>query len=122
MPAPLSFVKKPCDQCPFRTDVKPFLHPKRAQEIAFSARNRFSDFPCHKTFNHVEEGEWEHDDRIEGINGNQPLTCAGFLSLRAHEGFQTPDGFEPSELCYTDTYEMIEAYEEAWNETKRKNK
>ena len=28
------FVKKPCQHCPFRRDVKPFLTPERAEEIA----------------------------------------------------------------------------------------
>ena len=53
-------MEKACAHCPFRVDVRPFLHPERAAEIAYSAHNRYSDFPCHKTVdydNDSDEGE-----------------------------------------------------------------
>ncbi len=102
------FVKKPCKHCPFRNDVTPFLHPDRAAEIAYAAENPYSDFPCHKTTEYNEDTEdLEYTDRS--------LTCAGFLTLRAQSGEDIPEGFEPSwEIIYTDPYEMVQAYEEQW--------
>jgi hypothetical protein len=105
------FVKKPCKHCPFRNDVKPYLHPDRAAEIAYASQNPYSSFPCHKTidYDENEEGEDERDM-------SKSKECAGFLTLRAQEAKETPEGFEPSwELCYTDSYEMIDTYEQEWN-------
>jgi hypothetical protein len=110
------FVKKPCKTCPFRRDVKPFLHPDRAYDIAASASNPYSDFPCHNTFEY--DGDEDHQGRPTGDFSAQK-TCAGFLTLRAQEGEQTPKGFEPSwDLCYTDDFEMYQVYEEEWNKNK----
>jgi len=107
------FVKKPCKNCPFRNDVTPYLHPDRAADIAYSALNPYSDFLCHSTFEY--DGGEDHQGRETGDFSNAK-TCAGFLTLRAQEGERVPGGFEPSfELCYTDNYEMVQAYEEEWN-------
>jgi len=102
------YMKKPCPQCPFRRDVKPYLHPDRAAEMAYAAQNPHSSFICHKTTEYNEDSEdmecTEHSKE-----------CAGFLTLRAQCGEDVPEGFDPSwELCYTDTYEMIDAYEQEW--------
>lgn len=108
------YMKKPCKHCPFRSDVKPFLHPERAADIAFSAQNRFADFPCHKT---TEDSEDEDGYGVR-VYGENTKTCAGWLTLRANELGEKylPKGFEPSwELCYTEAYEMADAYEEEWN-------
>jgi hypothetical protein len=106
------FVKKPCKNCPFRNDVKPYLHPDRASEIAHAAANRYSDFTCHATIEY--DGDEDHQGRPTG-DFSRSKTCAGFLTLRAQAGERLPDGFEPSwEVCYTDDWDMIQAYEEAW--------
>lgn len=104
----MDFVKKPCKHCPFRRDVKPYLHPERAAEIAYLSQSRYSNFDCHKTT--------VYDDDLEDqISTENSLTCAGFLTLRAQGGERTPKDFEPSwEMCYSDENEMIEAYEEEW--------
>lgn len=110
----MSFVKKPCKHCPFRNDIKPYLHPERAAEIAYAAQNPYSDFPCHKTTESDEEGE-------EMLVTEESKTCAGFLTLRAQGGEEVPEGFEPSwDICYTDDWDMIQAYEEEWNKNKTK--
>lgn len=107
------FVKKPCKNCPFRNDVRPYLHPERAAEIAYAAQNPFSNFTCHSTI------EYDGDEDIQGRSTgdfSRAKTCAGFLTLRAQEGEDVPEGFTPSwEICYTDAYEMTDAYEEQWN-------
>lgn len=98
------FMKEPCQHCPFRRDVRPFLRVERAEDIAYAAQNPYSEFHCHKTI--------EHDDETgEGISTNKSLTCAGFLTLQINEaGVDTPEGFEPSELAYDTCREMIDAY------------
>jgi len=106
----MSYCKKPCKHCPFRHDVKPFLHPDRAAAIAYSIQNPYNDFPCHKTTEADEE-----NDSGEMMYVDSTKTCAGFLTLQANEGIKTPEGFEPSfELCYSDPWDMSQAYEEEW--------
>lgn len=103
----------PCKQCPFRTDVTPYLHPDRAAEIAYSAQNPYSSFPCHKTTVNDEEYGGEG---LEMIETNDSKQCAGFLTLRAQMGEHIPKGFVPAwELCYLDEWDMIEAYQEQWD-------
>jgi hypothetical protein len=110
------FCKKPCKHCPFRNDVKPFLHPDRAAEIAYAAENPYSSFPCHKTTEHDEDSE--DGEMLVTENSKE---CAGFLTLRAQTGLAVPEGFEPSwEICYTDSWEMIDAYEEEWENKRNK--
>lgn len=103
-------MKKPCQHCPFRRDVKPFLRTARAEEIAYAATNPYNSFPCHKTTEADEDGS----EMLETENSKQ---CAGFLTLMANEHGSTPydsDGFEPDfEGCYNEVYEMIDTYAEA---------
>ncbi len=48
---------------------------------------------------------------------------AGFLTLRAQDGENTPKGFVPSyDICYTDAYEMIDSYEDEWENRRSSNK
>lgn len=104
------FMKAPCKHCPFRNDVKPFMHPERAEELAYAAENKYSSFACHKTTEYN-----EYFDDMECTERSKE--CAGFLTLRAQLGEEVPEGFEPAwEICYVDTYDMIYAYEEAYNE------
>lgn len=105
------YMKKPCQHCPFRNDVKPFLHPERAAELAFGAQNPYWSFACHKTT--VSDEDIEDGDMIATEDSKE---CAGMLTLRAQEGEDVLEGFEPShEMCYTNSYEMIDAYEQEWN-------
>lgn len=106
------FVKKPCKHCPFRNDVKPFLHPERAAEIAYAAENPYSSFPCHKTIDYCED-----EEGVSECDMQESKECAGFLTLRAQAGEDTPEGFEPAwEICYTDSFDMIQSYEQEWEE------
>lgn len=65
----------PCDDCPFRYDVHPFIRPDRVLEI-----QEYNDggFPCHKTVNYNDDGE-------VGLR-NGEIHCAGSLILQANEG------------------------------------
>lgn len=49
-------LKKPCAHCPFRTDIEPFIHAERAEEICQSLVNGGS-FACHKTLGHDDDGD-----------------------------------------------------------------
>ena len=40
---------KPCNNCPFRSDVMPYLTVERAEEIAVAITKRDLTFSCHKT-------------------------------------------------------------------------
>ena len=108
-----SYMKKPCQHCPFRVDVKPYLHPERAYEIANVAENPYSSFPCHKTTSRNDDGYLtERDTEKE---------CAGMLTMRANSlGEESlPEGFVPSfEQCYSEPYDMYQAYEEAEEESR----
>jgi hypothetical protein len=102
-----NYMKKPCQHCPFRHDVKPFLHPKRGQELAYHSHNRYNSFPCHKT---TESYEDEDGTGRMGVTENSK-ECHGFMVLQANEtGCKLPDGFEPSDLIYEDAWAMSEAY------------
>lgn len=106
-----NYMKQPCKHCPFRNDVKPFLHPERAEEIAYSTQNVYSSFACHKTTE-------SDDDTGECYTTEASKECAGFLTMRAQAGEDVPEGFEPSwEICYIDPYDMTRSYEEEWDNT-----
>lgn len=66
-------LKRPCAQCPFRTDIKPYLRAARAQEIVDAMVEHDGAFPCHKTIEHNEEGE--------GVMSRSSQHCAGALIL-----------------------------------------
>ena len=108
------FMAKPCLHCPFRTDVRPFLHPNRAADIAYNAQNRYGSFPCHKTT----EAD-DYSDHGEMLVVETSKECAGHLYMQAVNNgttFYDDEGFTPEKItnCYEDSYEMIEAYEEEW--------
>jgi len=65
-------LKAPCAQCPFRTDVVPYLTPERAEEIVAGITEGDGAFVCHKTLKHVDGELQEHDDSKH---------CAGALIL-----------------------------------------
>lgn len=101
-------MKEPCAHCPYRRDVKPFLHPERGEELAYLACNPYNYFPCHKTT------VGDPEDTGERLITNKSKLCAGFLTLMANEcgEHRVPDGFVPAwELCYTDANEMAYYYE-----------
>lgn len=99
---------KPCKHCPFRTDVRPFLHPARASQIAESVFHPWATFACHETTDHNDDGEHVRNWQKEKI-------CAGWLSLKAHETGEAPGDFQPSDLVYTSVREMEDAYTQEWN-------
>lgn len=66
----------PCRDCPFRTDVRPYLTPERILEIRAGLVR--STFPCHKTTQFDDEGEHAPSDN--------EMHCAGALILKEKLG------------------------------------
>lgn len=105
---------KPCNNCPFRNDIMPFIRPERAEEIANA-----EDFPCHKTTDFDDEGDLQNRDGEHH--------CAGHLIFR--EKLEQPTQmmriceriglYDRSKLdmespIYDSIEEMIEAHEKAF--------
>lgn len=72
-------LKNPCANCPFRTDVKPYLRPARAREIVESLSRGV--FHCHKTIDY----DNEDDDGNLQRNGKEQF-CAGALIMMHKQG------------------------------------
>jgi len=67
---------KPCDNCPFRTNVTPYLSPERVSEIATAVLQCQGTFTCHKTT--VASSESEDGGMRDGPKAQH---CAGALIL-----------------------------------------
>lgn len=70
-------LKTPCPNCPFRTDVKPYLSPERVEEIRDGLER--GEFPCHKTLDY-------DTDEEGGVETEKTAHCAGALILLEKEG------------------------------------
>lgn len=64
---------KPCANCPFRTDIEPFLRRARAREIVRDIER--GEFICHKTIDY----ENRRNDEGEKV-------CAGSLIMQEKSG------------------------------------
>jgi len=92
-------MKEPCEHCPFRKDVKPFLTPARGIELAMLTRNPKGVFNCHETLDYSKfEGRVTADTRL----------CIGFATLRAQESSNR--FVKPHETVYGTMGEMMLAY------------
>lgn len=69
---------EPCQQCPFRTDIEPYLTPERAREIADGLVSRQATFACHKTVTHVDPDDSDTDDDGYRVTANEQH-CAGAM-------------------------------------------
>jgi hypothetical protein len=103
----MAIMKHACKHCPYKRDVKPFLHPERGEQLAYHTTNPYNEFPCHKTTEHDEDS-----DDGERIITERSLECAGFVTMQLNNtNRKTPKGFEPIfELVYDEPSEMAEAY------------
>ena len=66
-------LRRPCAQCPFRSDINPFLTRARAMEIATSLDR--AEFPCHKTLDYSQAA----NNDGEGAETDKTAHCAGAL-------------------------------------------
>jgi len=70
-------LKRPCKHCPFRNDIRPFLRPDRAEEIADSLVR--GEFPCHETLDYSDCGNDSAPQDTE-----KTAHCAGALIMLEH--------------------------------------
>lgn len=76
-------VKKPCDKCPFRKDIEPYITAARALEIIHALKSGAS-FSCHET---VEYGDMEDEEgEAISINRSDESFCAGALIMVEADG------------------------------------
>ena len=71
-------LRRPCENCPFRTDIPGYLRPERAREIAESIACG-AEFPCHKTT------VPDPDDDSLNVGAEHSQMCAGAMILMEHE-------------------------------------
>ena len=69
-------LKRPCANCPFRTDIRPFLRRDQAQQIADSLLDQQQTFACHKTVDYSEDPAGRVPDDAQH--------CAGALIMLEH--------------------------------------
>lgn len=75
-------LKSPCRDCPFRSDVTPFLRAGRVKEILDDIILRGDNhFHCHKT---IEYGENDNGDETHGKERSQ--VCAGAMIMQERAG------------------------------------
>lgn len=73
---------RPCANCPFRTDVRPYLRRGRVLEIRRALLDRDQTFSCHKTVDWTREEDEEDDGRPAARHcRNDEQHCAGALIL-----------------------------------------
>lgn len=110
------YMKKPCEHCPYRKDVTPYLHPDRGTQLAYHTWNPYNTFPCHKTTKSIDEVYEDYPEEMEGemLVVENSKQCAGFLTLMAQRlgEKRMPEGFEPSyDIVYESPEEMAYAYQ-----------
>jgi len=69
---------KPCNNCPFRTDVKPYLRAARVAKLESDLVGGQASFTCHKT---TVESEPDEDGESRLVEGPKSQHCAGAMIL-----------------------------------------
>lgn len=113
-------LRAPCPNCPFRTDVRPYLNPARAIEIVESITDRDQSFACHK---HTMFGETPDGESV-AINHRDDQHCAGamillermdqpnqWMRIAERLGFYDRTRLKMDAPVYEDGDAMIAAYE-----------
>jgi hypothetical protein len=72
-------IQRPCEHCPFRKDVRPFLTAERAAELRDTLRDDQRWFACHETTG-VKGGK-----RVRAADQSH---CAGAMFVLLNEGNQ----------------------------------
>lgn len=67
----------PCKDCPFRTDVRPYLRTGRVIEICETLIVKDQSFHCHKTTTH-------DDETGETVPTKYEMHCAGAMIMLEH--------------------------------------
>jgi hypothetical protein len=72
-------LKTPCSNCPFRTDIRPYIRAERVREILTSNE----EFHCHKTI--VVDPSDDEDHWGDVVEDEHAQVCAGFLICLEHD-------------------------------------
>lgn len=104
---------RPCKDCPFRTDIRPYLHPERAREIAEYMTKEGKTFPCHKTVTYDgprDRSKEQHcagalifAENTGGVERNQMLRIA--MRLRIFD----PEALDTTSPVYRSVEDMVRA-------------
>jgi hypothetical protein len=70
---------RPCPRCPFRSDIRPFLRPDRAEEIGDAITQGQQTFTCHETTVPCDDEDGEAFGEMQ--DGPKAQHCAGALIL-----------------------------------------
>ena len=78
-------MRAPCAKCPFRTDIRPFLTPGRAREIATALTALDQTFQCHETVDYDRATD-EDGDVCPAAAARSPKAqhCAGAMIMLEH--------------------------------------
>ena len=100
---------KCCGLCPFSRKNTLRLRTERAEELAISAENPYSDFVCHKSADLHEDF---YSGESEFVRGEKSLTCAGFHALQCQTNNEEPEiEIDPSDH-FEAWYDMAEHHEQ----------
>lgn len=110
-------LRAPCAECPFRSDIRPYLHPDRARGITDAILRDGVTFTCHKHLN----GESDEDkERYTPAPDDQH--CAGamillqkmdrpnqIMQVASRLGLWSPDRLKMDAPVFASDDEMVEA-------------
>lgn len=95
-------LKRPCSNCPFRTDIVFPLSADRAREIADSLEQE--TFPCHKTV------DYGLEDPVDQLNdGTQHCAGAAIMRLKMNRPGRMIQIAERLGLCDLSSYDLSAA-------------
>lgn len=72
---------KPCKDCPFRTDVKPYLTRGRVEDILFALAAEQRTFTCHKTVDYTDGTDEDEGFSVPRYDNPNEQHCAGAMIL-----------------------------------------
>lgn len=99
---------KPCDNCPFRTDVEPYISAQRIEQILETILDRQQDFTCHKGLGEPEEARYHCAGAMIFLEHmEQPNQM---MRIAARFGDYSRDRLHLDAPVYTDADALLEAY------------
>lgn len=116
-------LKTPCRDCPFRSDIEPYLRPGRAQEIAQTLLDG-GGFACHKTVDYSDSlDDLESESYGQGRVTADSQQCAGALAtmergghmgqqarIAARLGLYDPEQLKPDAPVYGSLTDWVAAH------------
>lgn len=104
------FSATPCDNCPFRKDVEPFLRRQRVVDIFNAALTKGQTFVCHKTLK-SKEGRRTCAGFLHVLNKTGDAQAVQIVQLAERLAGVTPAQLRGADLTYNSVQEMIDAHD-----------